>query len=256
SLDGEAEISLGKTLGVRQASVKLTEGRLRIARAGLPVIAVDGKASLRHRVLDLTDVRIALGHGSLRGDIRLGIEGKNPPVSGTVRINRLELGELAPLLPLPSETTARGRVQGWVDISGRWPQPNLRGDISLAEGELSSPSLPRLAKIQARGRLSSQTLYVSMLKGEAGRTKVAGHGQIRLLPSPRLDLALEAKEQSIEELLGELGAPGWSGKAGLQAQLVAAPGSVTVDARLAWDEASWQGRPLPDGKGDVSCRVD
>lgn len=256
-LDGEAEIVLGKSLGVRQASVKLTEGRVQIVRAGLPVVSISGQAGLRRRVLDLTNLRVTLGHGSLRGDLRLDIaEIKNPSISGTVRIGGVELGELSSLLPLPAETKARGRVQGWVAISGRWPRPILRGEYSLADGEFSSPSLPSFMKIRATGRLAAQTLHITTLLGEAGGIKVAGRGQMRLLPSPRLDLTLETGKGSIGGVLGELGAPGWRGKADVRTRVTAVPGRIAMEADLKWYDLSWQGRSLPDGGAEVNCEAE
>ena len=252
-LQGEARLLLGPTPGLERASASFSGGLLRVLRTGWPIVAVDGRLSLRNSVLRLDSLNARFGRSTLGGNARLTLGRSDPSIDADLKVAELDLAAVSRLLPLPARTTVDGHLKGRIKVSGRLSDPEFSGDVSLTGGGLTYPTMPPIENLRLQGRLAGKSLLIQSFQARMVGAGVSGRGRLRLLPAPQLEMDLATKGFPLEGLLAEFGQAGWGGRADLSAHLAAGPDRWGAQASVAWREATWRQQVFPDGSARITC---
>lgn len=252
NLRGEAQIELGTPLGLRQATASLAGGLLEIRQPGWPRLALNGRLELKDRELRFSGLSLRAGRSAISGNMRLLLDGRDPPIRGNLNLARLDLAMVSRLLSIPGPVDLKGSVRGSLAVSGQLRQPVFRGDLAMTDGELSYPPLPPVRNVRIEGEFSAQDFVVNSFRAEVGQAKIAGRGRLRLLPSVRLEMKLHADHVAAGEFLGALGQPGWEGEGQADGDLIATSSRWGIKSSLNWRGLSWRGRALPNGQARIA----
>jgi translocation and assembly module TamB len=185
-----------------------------------------------------------LGAGRLTAQTRLGPEAVKP-LSGEVALDGLQLGLLGAFLPDIQ------RLEGVVSVNGRLggslQDPQFRGNVRLADGEVMSAQLPMsLTDIQLQAEVSGSE---ARLQGSFD----SGKGSARLDGSAswsgeawRLDLGLKGERlRVVYEPLAEL-------EVSPDLHVTVQPQQVLVEGRVLIPKGKITLKELPEGAVDMS----
>lgn len=118
------------------------------------------------------------------------------PLVGRLRTDSVDLTLLQSLFP--DVTTAEGKLNTDVALSGSWERPRLRGEVKLEDGALTLANLGvRFNRVQADLGLAGDTLLVRKLGATTGlpsdSISVVGHIEFSDLQDPSFNLRLAAR---------------------------------------------------------------
>lgn len=119
----------------------------------------------------------------------------NRALSGRLRTDSVDLTLLQSLFP--DITTATGKLNTDVALSGTWEKPRLRGQVKLDDGNLTLANVGvRFNRVTADLALAGDTLIVRKLGASSGLSSdsisVVGHVAFADLQNPSFDLRLGA----------------------------------------------------------------
>ncbi|MHC8366332.1 translocation/assembly module TamB domain-containing protein [Pseudomonas sp. ZT5P21] len=100
---------------------------------------------------------------------------KNKPLTGSFRLNGLDLSVARPFLPMVEKLT--GRLNGSGTIAGTLMAPLVNGNLLLSDGEISGPELPMdLEALQLQAVISGETVQLSggWKSGKSGQGSLNG----------------------------------------------------------------------------------
>jgi translocation and assembly module TamB len=141
-----------------------------------------------------TDLNFVGGKlGELRVQAQINPLPANKPMSGTFRLNGLDLSVARPFVPMVEKIT--GRLNGSGTIGGTLMAPLVNGNLLLSDGEVSGPQLPiELQALQLQAVIAGETVQ---LKGgwKSGKTGQGTlNGNIAWGQALVVDLALKGSQ--------------------------------------------------------------
>lgn len=100
---------------------------------------------------------------------------KNKPLSGSFRLNGLDLSVARPFVPMVEKLT--GRLNGSGTIAGTLMAPLVNGNLLLSDGEISGPELPMdLEALQLQALIAGETVQLNggWKSGKSGQGSLTG----------------------------------------------------------------------------------
>ncbi|WP_449439733.1 translocation/assembly module TamB domain-containing protein [Pseudomonas migulae] len=100
---------------------------------------------------------------------------KNKPLSGSFRLNGLDLSVARPFVPMVEKLT--GRLNGSGTIAGTLMAPLVNGNLLLSDGEVSGPELPMdLEALQLQALIAGETVQLNggWKSGKSGQGSLTG----------------------------------------------------------------------------------
>ncbi|ROM94509.1 translocation/assembly module TamB domain-containing protein [Pseudomonas brassicacearum] len=101
---------------------------------------------------------------------------KNKPLSGSFRLSGLDLSVARPFVPMVEKLT--GRLNGSGSLSGGLLAPQVNGNLTLSDGEISGPQLPtRFEALQLQAQIAGESVQLNggWKSGKAGQGSLSGH---------------------------------------------------------------------------------
>lgn len=121
------------------------------------------------------------------------------PLSGSFRLERLDLALARPFLPLVERLV--GQLSGAGELSGTLLAPQVQGHLQLSDGELSGSELPlEFSALQLRANIHGEQLRLdgSWRSGEQGQGRLAGELQWAEAPVGELQIKAQALPLRVE----------------------------------------------------------
>jgi translocation and assembly module TamB len=118
---------------------------------------------------------------------------KNKPVSGSFRLNGLDLSVARPFVPMVEKLT--GRLNGSGTISGGLLAPQVNGSLQLSDGEVSGPELPmELKNLNLKALIAGENVQLNggWKSGKSGQGTL--NGNIAWGQALVVDLALKGSQ--------------------------------------------------------------
>jgi len=100
---------------------------------------------------------------------------KNKPLSGSFRLSGLDLSVARPFLPMVEKLA--GRLNGSGTLSGALLAPQVNGNLTLSEGEISGPQLPtRFEALQLQAQIAGESVQLNggWKSGKSGQGSLTG----------------------------------------------------------------------------------
>jgi translocation and assembly module TamB len=123
-----------------------------------------------------TDLNFVGGKlGELRVQAQINPLPKDKPLTGSFRLNGLDLSVARPFLPMVEKMT--GRLNGSGTLSGALLAPQVNGSLLLSDGQISGPELPmELEDLQVRAVIAGETVQLDgrWKSGKAGQGSLNG----------------------------------------------------------------------------------
>ncbi len=225
------------------ANLVLTMRELDATQAGVHAQLVSDSSMIKvsDRSLDLSGLGLAVttpGGQSGVFDVRghLGDLGRDPTVEAELTLRPTDLSAFTQLIPKAER--AQGRVNGTLSVRGRLSQPNVRGGLSIANGEvelegLKSPLTDLNVQVQV------DPTQIQVVEGTArmgsGKLRLTGRAPIQgtSIGTARADLEVQGMSLTLEDgirvtLDSRLSAVYQPGRDGEPAPLPRVDGNVTV----------------------------
>ncbi|TVT80687.1 translocation/assembly module TamB domain-containing protein [Pseudomonas sp. H3(2019)] len=101
---------------------------------------------------------------------------KNKPLNGSFRLSGLDLSVARPFVPMVEKLT--GRLNGSGSLSGGLLAPQVNGNLTLSDGEISGPQLPtRFEALQLQAQIAGESVQLNggWKSGKAGQGSLNGH---------------------------------------------------------------------------------
>lgn len=101
---------------------------------------------------------------------------KSKPLSGAFRLNGLDLSAARPFVPMVEKLT--GRLNGSGSLSGGLLAPQVNGNLTLSDGEISGSQLPTsLEALQVQAQIAGESVQLNggWKSGKAGQGSVSGN---------------------------------------------------------------------------------
>ena len=101
---------------------------------------------------------------------------RNKPLSGSFRLSGLDLSVARPFVPMVEKLT--GRLNGSGSLSGGLLAPQVNGNLTLSDGEISGPQLPtRFEALQLQAQIAGESVQLNggWKSGKAGQGSLSGH---------------------------------------------------------------------------------
>ncbi|MNZ84567.1 Translocation and assembly module TamB [compost metagenome] len=101
---------------------------------------------------------------------------RNKPLSGSFRLSGLDLSVARPFVPMVEKLA--GRLNGSGSLSGGLLAPQVNGNLTLSDGEISGPELPtRLEALQVKAQIAGETVQLNggWKSGKNGQGSLNGH---------------------------------------------------------------------------------
>ncbi|WP_347927086.1 translocation/assembly module TamB domain-containing protein [Pseudomonas helvetica] len=101
---------------------------------------------------------------------------KSKPLSGSFRLSGLDLSVARPFVPMVEKLT--GRLNGSGSLSGGLLAPQVNGNLTLSDGEISGPQLPtRFEALQLQAQIAGESVQLNggWKSGKAGQGSLNGH---------------------------------------------------------------------------------
>jgi translocation and assembly module TamB len=141
-----------------------------------------------------TDLNFVGGKlGELRVQAQINPLPTNKPMSGTFRLNGLDLSVARPFVPMVEKIT--GRLNGSGTIGGTLMAPLVNGNLLLSDGEVSGPQLPiELQALQLQAVIAGETVQLNggWKSGKTGQGTL--NGNIAWGQALVVDLALKGSQ--------------------------------------------------------------
>ena len=141
-----------------------------------------------------TDLNFVGGKlGELRVQAQISPLPANKPMSGTFRLNGLDLSVARPFVPMVEKIT--GRLNGSGTIGGTLMAPLVNGNLLLSDGEVSGPQLPiELQALQLQAVIAGETVQLNggWKSGKTGQGTL--NGNIAWGQALVVDLALKGSQ--------------------------------------------------------------
>nr|WP_276614288.1 translocation/assembly module TamB domain-containing protein [Pseudomonas sp. TMW22090] len=141
-----------------------------------------------------TDLNFVGGKlGELRVQAQINPLPANKPMSGTFRLNGLDLSVARPFVPMVEKIT--GRLNGSGTIGGTLMAPLVNGNLLLSDGEVSGPQLPiELQALQLQAVIAGETVQLNggWKSGKTGQGTL--NGNIAWGQALVVDLALKGSQ--------------------------------------------------------------
>ncbi|WP_349746480.1 translocation/assembly module TamB domain-containing protein [Pseudomonas frederiksbergensis] len=118
---------------------------------------------------------------------------KNKPLTGSFRLNGLDLSVARPFVPMVEKLT--GHLNGSGTLSGGLLAPQVNGNLELRDGEISGPELPMaLQALQLQAVIAGETVQLNggWKSGKAGQGSL--NGNIAWGQALVVDLALKGSQ--------------------------------------------------------------
>jgi translocation and assembly module TamB len=118
---------------------------------------------------------------------------KNKPLTGSFRLNGLDLSVARPFVPMVDKLT--GHLNGSGTLSGGLLAPQVNGNLELRDGEISGPELPMaLQALQLQAVIAGETVQLngSWKSGKTGQGSL--NGNIAWGQALVVDLALKGSQ--------------------------------------------------------------
>ncbi|WP_433783351.1 translocation/assembly module TamB domain-containing protein [Pseudomonas frederiksbergensis] len=118
---------------------------------------------------------------------------KNKPLTGSFRLNGLDLSVARPFVPMVEKLT--GHLNGSGTLSGGLLAPQVNGNLELRDGEISGPELPMaLQALQLQAVIAGETVQLngSWKSGKTGQGSL--NGNIAWGQALVVDLALKGSQ--------------------------------------------------------------
>ncbi|WP_350647874.1 translocation/assembly module TamB domain-containing protein [Pseudomonas sp. HY13-MNA-CIBAN-0226] len=131
--------------------------------------------------------------GELRVQAQINPLPANKPMSGTFRLNGLDLSVARPFVPMVEKIT--GRLNGSGTIGGTLMAPLVNGNLLLSDGEVSGPQLPiELQALQLQAVIAGETVQLNggWKSGKTGQGTL--NGNIAWGQALVVDLALKGSQ--------------------------------------------------------------
>ncbi|UWF47307.1 translocation/assembly module TamB [Pseudomonas sp. N3-W] len=131
--------------------------------------------------------------GELMVQAQINPLAKNKPISGSFRLNGLDLSVARPFVPMVEKLT--GRLNGSGTIAGGLLAPQVNGNLQLSDGEISGAELPMsLQELQLQATIVGETVRLDggWKSGKTGQGTLSGNiawGQALMV-----DLALKGTQ--------------------------------------------------------------
>ncbi|MNQ58748.1 Translocation and assembly module TamB [compost metagenome] len=101
---------------------------------------------------------------------------RNKPLSGSFRLSGLDLSVARPFVPMVEKLA--GRLNGSGSLSGGLLAPQVNGNLTLSDGEISGPELPtRLEALQVKAQIAGENVQLNggWKSGKNGQGSLNGH---------------------------------------------------------------------------------
>ncbi|RON08644.1 hypothetical protein BK659_14810 [Pseudomonas brassicacearum] len=101
---------------------------------------------------------------------------KSKPLNGSFRLSGLDLSVARPFVPMVEKLT--GRLNGSGSLSGGLLAPQVNGNLTLSDGEISGPQLPtRFEALQLQAQIAGESVQLNggWKSGKAGQGSLSGH---------------------------------------------------------------------------------
>ncbi|WP_434700042.1 translocation/assembly module TamB domain-containing protein [Pseudomonas sp. D1-1] len=131
--------------------------------------------------------------GELRVQARINPLPASKPLSGSFRLNGLDLSVARPFVPMVETLT--GHLNGSGTLSGGLLAPQVNGNLVLSDGEVSGPELPvSLEAFQLRAMIAGETVRLDgdWKSGKSGQGRLTGN--IGWGEALTMDLALKGSQ--------------------------------------------------------------
>ena len=202
-LDGELQLDLAAAGPTGEIRVEAGSGTWRIREQQQWLDFVYDELSLKAQLqpqaidatLDLSGPRI----GSLALRAQLDPRPADKPLSGTFRLQGLQLALARPILPMVERLA--GQLDGDGSLSGTLTAPRIDGQVRLRDGEIAGGELPMpIDDLELQARIAGESLQLdgSWRSGESGQGQLVGSlawgdalsGEVRVTGS-RLPVTIE-----------------------------------------------------------------
>ena len=242
-------------------ALELKVGRLRVRAPDVDQELESLTLSAAYNPGRKTPIDLALS----AGQSRLALKGRIDPHQDSYQIAAeaqfdLLLAQIQPWLPASLELG--GRAAGRLDLAGRWTDPQVSLDLSVADGAAAGITISRL-NLSARLMQRQVTLAACRAQGPWGDVELTGDLDLRpLFPQSLADPAGEADgiayqavvglRQLIPQKLAALQFPlegAWQGRVALKGKGFD-PGKLTADGEVDLKVAAlcaFEGTPAADG---------
>ena len=154
-------------------------------------------------IVALNDAEVELKHGALRAgarvpfDVQRGVLSGNAPLSATLQADKLDVSDLAPLLP--KGTSLAGLIDGTLQVAGSAHAPTASGALALSGGTFSSPQLRSpLRNVAARLALQNRVATLTGVHADIGKGSVDASGAATIgdLRNPAKELAFHVNARA------------------------------------------------------------
>nr|WP_207203175.1 translocation/assembly module TamB domain-containing protein [Pseudomonas sp. TH39(2020)] len=196
-LNADLQLDLPASGPNGQISVDASGGTLRIKEKDqwldFPYQTLKLNSKLTPKRID-TDLNFVGGKlGELMLQAQINPLPKDKPLTGSFRLNGLDLSVARPFVPMVEKLT--GRLNGSGTLAGTLLAPQVNGNLLLSDGEISGPELPMdLEALQLQAVIADETVQLNggWKSGKTGQGTLSGNiawGQVLVV-----DLALKGTQ--------------------------------------------------------------
>ncbi|MHC8295112.1 translocation/assembly module TamB domain-containing protein [Pseudomonas sp. LB3P58] len=179
-LNADLQLDLPASGPNGQISVDASGGTLRIKEKDqwldFPYQTLKLNSKLTPKRID-TDLNFVGGKlGELMLQAQINPLPKDKPLTGSFRLNGLDLSVARPFVPMVEKLT--GRLNGSGTLAGTLLAPQVNGNLLLSDGEISGPELPMdLEALQLQAVIAGETVQLNggWKSGKAGQGTLSGN---------------------------------------------------------------------------------
>ncbi|KQV21537.1 hypothetical protein ASC74_17990 [Pseudomonas sp. Root329] len=179
-LNADLQLDLPASGPNGQISIDASGGTLRIKEKDqwldFPYQTLKLNSKLTPKRID-TDLNFVGGKlGELMLQAQINPLPKDKPLTGSFRLNGLDLSVARPFVPMVEKLT--GRLNGSGTLAGTLLAPQVNGNLLLSDGEISGPELPMdLEALQLQAVIAGETVQLNggWKSGKAGQGTLSGN---------------------------------------------------------------------------------
>lgn len=179
-LNADVQLDLPASGPKGQILVDASGGTLRVKEndqwLDFPYQALKLTSTLGPRRID-TQLEFAGGKlGELMVQAQINPLPKSKPLSGSFRLSGLDVSVARPFVPMVEKLT--GHLNGSGTLSGGLLAPQVNGNLTLSDGEVSGPQLPtQLEALQVQAQIAGESVQLngSWKSGKSGQGSVLGN---------------------------------------------------------------------------------
>jgi len=179
-LNADLQLDLPASGPNGQISVDASGGTLRIKEKDqwldFPYQTLKLNSKLTPKRID-TDLNFVGGKlGELMLQAQINPLPKDKPLTGSFRLNGLDLSVARPFVPMVEKLT--GRLNGSGTLAGTLLAPQVNGNLLLSDGEISGPELPMdLEALQLKAVIAGETVQLNggWKSGKNGQGSLSGN---------------------------------------------------------------------------------